>query len=124
VLASAQAELDTKLAEVNKVKQKVADLMATIKKMQENKADLEFNMNRSENRMRRAEKLVVLLADEGIRWKESVGSLSLAIDQLVGDVFLSCSCISYFGAFDGSYRKTLTEGWLKACHEKKIPTCD
>ena len=37
--------------------------------MQDEKEALEFEMDRSSNRMRRAEKLVVLLADEGVRWK-------------------------------------------------------
>jgi hypothetical protein len=32
-------------------------------------------MDRCEKRMGRAEKLVVLLADEGVRWKETVFSM-------------------------------------------------
>jgi hypothetical protein len=43
--------------------------------------------------MGRAEKLVVLLADEGVRWKETVENLGIEIEQLVGNVFLSCACI-------------------------------
>lgn len=44
--------------------------------MQDEKEDLEFNMERSSKRMARAEKLVVLLADEGVRWKETVETIS------------------------------------------------
>jgi dynein heavy chain len=54
--------------------------------------------------MRRAEQLVVLLKDEGIRWEATVKQLGIEIEKLVGDVFLSCACISYFGGFSGSYR--------------------
>ena len=54
--------------------------------------------------MMRAEKLVVLLKDEGIRWKETVAILEDQIHKLIGDVFLSCACISYFGGFTGVYR--------------------
>jgi hypothetical protein len=43
--------------------------------MQDEKEKLEFDMDRCEKRMGRAEKLVVLLADEGVRWKETVGTL-------------------------------------------------
>lgn len=43
--------------------------------MKEEKDKLEYDMDRCEKRMGRAEKLVVLLADEGIRWKETVSSL-------------------------------------------------
>jgi hypothetical protein len=37
-------------------------------------------MDRCEKRMGRAEKLVVLLADEGVRWKDTVASLSIEVD--------------------------------------------
>jgi hypothetical protein len=37
--------------------------------MQDDKEQLEFDMDRSKKRMKRAEKLVVLLKDEGVRWK-------------------------------------------------------
>ena len=79
-------------------------------------------MDKCEKRMGRAEKLVVLLADEGVRWKETVASISLEIEQLVGNVFLSCACISYFGAFTGIYRQNLVSGWVKSCLDKGIPT--
>ena len=69
------------------------------------KERLEFQMARDTARMGRAEKLVVLLADEGIRWKDTVAQLELDITDLVGNVFLSCACISYFGAFTGTFRK-------------------
>jgi len=59
--------------------------------------------------MGRAEKLVVLLADEAVRWKETVESLDKDIYELVVKVFLSSTCISYFGAFTGVYRKKLTD---------------
>jgi len=36
--------------------------------MQDEKEALEARLERDSNRMRRAEKLVVLLADEGVRW--------------------------------------------------------
>jgi dynein heavy chain len=58
-------------------------------------------METSRLRMGRAEKLVDLLADEGVRWKETVDVISGDITRLVGNVFLSCACISYFGAFTG-----------------------
>jgi dynein heavy chain len=58
-------------------------------------------MDRSTKRMGRAEKLVVLLADEGVRWEQTVQTISAEIEQLTGNVFISCACISYFGAFTG-----------------------
>ena len=78
-------------------------------------------MQQSSDRMRRAEKLVVLLADEGVRWKETVEIISGQIERLVGNVFLSCACISYYGAFTGQYREMLVENWLEGCKERNIP---
>ena len=107
ILTEAQSELQVKLDMVQKVKDKVAQLEADCQKMQDEKEDLEFLMDQSTNRMRRAEKLVVLLKDEGVRWAETVEVIKGDIERLVGDVFLSCACISYFGAFTGHYREKL-----------------
>lgn len=90
--------------------------------MQDEKEELEFNMDRDSKRMMRAEKLVVLLADEGVRWKETVEVISDQIYRLVGNVFLSCACISYFGAFTGEFREKLVAQWVEGCKEREIPT--
>jgi len=83
--------------------------------MQDEKEELEMNLERSSKRMGRAEKLVVLLADEGVRWKETVEVITGQIERLVGNVFLSCACISYYGAFTGSFREKMVAGWVAGC---------
>lgn len=92
--------------------------------MQDEKEELEFEMDRSTKRMARAEKLVVLLADEGVRWEQTIQVISAEIEQLVGNVFISCACISYFGAFTGQYREKLVEKWVEGCIEREIPTAE
>lgn len=72
-------------------------------------ATLEATIERCTAQLGRAETLVVLLADEGIRWKETVEKIQVEIDNLVGNVFLSCACIAYYGGFTGEYRKMLTD---------------
>jgi len=104
ILNRAQATLQVKLDKVAKVKAEVAKLEAECQQMQDEKEALEFEMDRSSKRMVRAEKLVVLLKDEGIRWKETVETIQGEIVRLVGNVFLSCACISYFGGFTGEFR--------------------
>lgn len=106
------------------MKDKVAILEATCQKMQDEKEALEQDMETSRLRMGRAEKLVVLLADEGVRWKETVEIIVGDIEKLVGNVFLSCACISYFGAFTGQYRQLLVEQWVQGCQDRDIPTSD
>jgi dynein heavy chain len=114
-LNESMAILNKKLDELRIVKENVAALVANANRLQAEKDELEFRMNRDQARMGRAEKLVILLADEAVRWKETVESLDIDIYELVGNVFLSCACISYFGAFTGTYRKGLTENWNAIC---------
>ena len=121
ILKKSQAILAEKEAEVKKVKDKVAELQANADQLTNDKEELENNMRISSGRMTRAEKLVVLLADEGVRWKETVAILEVEINNLVGDVFLSCASISYFGGFSGVYRKALTDSWEEEAVKKKIP---
>ena len=92
--------------------------------MLDEKNDLEFKMNRDTQRMKRAEKLVILLKDEGVRWGETVKQISEDIEKLVGNVFLSSACISYLGAFTGLYRKDMTDKWITYCIELSIPTSE
>ena len=75
--------------------------------MQDQKEELVFELDRSSKRQVRAEKLVVLLEDEGIRWQETIAGISKDIERLVGNVLLSSACISYFGAFTGEFREQL-----------------
>ena len=56
----------------------------------------------TEDRLVRAEKLTSGLADEAVRWKSTAESLGDQRELLVGDVFVSAACISYFGAFNGA----------------------
>ena len=49
-------------------------------KLKDEKQALEAKIKRDQGRMTRAEKLVVLLADEGVRWKETVAILEEQIN--------------------------------------------
>jgi len=90
--------------------------------MQDDKELLENNMSRDQARMVRANKLVVLLKDEGVRWKETIVTITGEIERLVGNVFLSCACISYFGPFTGTFRVKMVSSWVSECLELGIPT--
>lgn len=117
-------DLASKQAQVKKVTDQVAKLEADCKQMQDEKENLEQTMETSRLRMGRAEKLVVLLKDEGVRWAATVEVIKEQIKKLVGNVFLSCACISYYGAFTGQYRQELVNEWVIGCREKNIPTSE
>ena len=78
----------------------------------------------TKNRLERAEKLTVGLADEYVRWGESCKQLEIAIDKLTGDTFLSAAVISYLGPFTGSYRQNIQGNWVTRAKENKIPCSD
>ena len=41
--------------------------------------------------------------------------------QVVGDVFLACSSVSYLAAFTGPYREELTAQWIAKCNDMQVP---
>ena len=43
---------------------------------------------------------------------------------LIGDAFLSCGCLSYYGPFTGSYRDDLVTSWVEGVREEGIPSSD
>jgi dynein heavy chain len=74
-----------------------------------------------EGRLERAGILTVGLADEGVRWKQTVEQMGVEILNLTGDVFLSSAAISYYGPFTGTYRQEIVDVWLEKVGEHKIP---
>jgi dynein heavy chain len=54
-----------------------------------------------------------------------LGALQLSLgklrDDLVGDAFLSCAAISYYGPFTGPYRDDLVSQWLAALDGSGVP---
>lgn len=72
----------------------------------------------------RAEKLVVGLADEASRWKQTVAVLEVDLFNLVGNVLLAAGYISYVGPFTAQYRARLLSKWMNFCKENKFPFSD
>lgn len=92
--------------------------------MVQQRDELEANKELTEQRLDRAQKLIVLTAGEAIRWKETVTRLASEIENLFGDVFLSTAQISYNGPFTGLYRHELMENWLGLIKDHGIPTSE
>jgi dynein heavy chain len=127
-LHAAQTKLDGVMSALkvkedmlNDVQTKVAKLQATLKEAQEESQRLEDEAQLTVARLDRAGTLTGALGDEAERWTTETGELAAQIELLVGDVFLSSACISYFGAFDSKYRELATTEWLAGCKEVEIP---
>ena len=120
VMAALKLKEDT----LAQVEANVAGLQAQLQAAQDEKQRLEDEASLTEARLRRAGKLTGALADEAERWGIEVQDLTAQSKLLVGDVFISSACISYFGAFNGTYRDRITATWLAGCQELSIPTAD
>jgi dynein heavy chain len=121
VLKEATDGLAAKQAELKAVLDKVALLQATCDATIKEKDDLAAEAALTENRLIRANKLTGGLADEGVRWRDTLTHLNDSILQLVGDVFLCAGFISYNGAFTGDFRDMLASSWLKSFKECNLP---
>jgi dynein heavy chain len=124
ILAEANALLKEKQDELHAVVSKVEALEKQLRDTMAEKQNLEDEARLTSNRLERAEKLTVGLADEQVRWKASVANFDVQIGNLVGDVFLSAACISYYGAFTGVYRTEMVDQWWEMCKQFRLPLSD
>ncbi|CAG5121595.1 unnamed protein product, partial [Candidula unifasciata] len=130
-LAKAQQELDTVMSLLKEKQSKLAAVEAKIAQLQKSyddsvaeKMKLERNIATTAGRLKRSSKLTTALADEQIRWKESVVQFEVQINNVVGDVFISAACVAYYGAFTASYRQELVQGWTEQCLQLEIPVTE
>uniref|UniRef100_A0A452IS51 Uncharacterized protein n=1 Tax=Gopherus agassizii TaxID=38772 RepID=A0A452IS51_9SAUR len=61
------------------------------------------------------------LADEKVRWQDTVQNLDYMINNVAGDVLISAGFVAYLGPFTGQYRTALCEDWLKKLEEHDVP---
>merc|ERR1719253_145655 len=108
-LASANATLKEKQDGLREVEEQVASLQKQLKDTVDEKERLQNEAAVTKGRLQRADVLTMGLADEGVRWRETVGTIRQEIINLTGDVFLSSAAISYYGAFTGVYRDEIVD---------------
>ncbi|KXS09529.1 hypothetical protein M427DRAFT_128896 [Gonapodya prolifera JEL478] len=116
-LAEKTAALQEVESQLNKLKQKYEDSIAS-------KKQLADKIDETSRRLQRASKLTQALADEQIRWTESVASLGQQIEALVGNVFLAAACVAYYGAFTFNFRQDLVSQWISKCQSLGIPVLE
>ena len=76
-------------------------------------------------RLEFADRLMVSLAEEEVRWTEEVDSLASNESLLLGSVLLSSAFVSYVGAFNAKYRKKLLSSyWMPDVQERRIEVLD
>jgi dynein heavy chain len=123
-LDAANKELFEKQDALRQVEEQVAGLQKRLHDTVSEKEKLENEAEVTKGRLQRADVLTLGLADEGVRWRETVGTIRQEIVNLTGDVFLSSAAISYYGPFTGVYRNEIVEEWLKKLKDTHIPCAD
>eukprot|EP01031_Cornospumella_fuschlensis_P040724 gene40724-49662_t len=120
-LAITTAQLKEKQGQLKAVMDKVAQLQKTCDDTLAEKNRLQAESDTTAKRLVRAEKLTSGLNSEGERWKSTIQLLAEEKINLIGDCFLSCACISYYGGFTGTYRDQLVQMWLDQAKVLGIP---
>jgi len=120
-LNAANEKLSKKQAELQAVIDKVTELQRQCDETTAEKERLQKESDQTAIRLQNAEKLTSGLSSEGVRWKETVASLAQERIDLIGDTFLSCASISYYGPFTGNYRDALVARWLERADELGVP---
>ena len=131
-LQEANAKLDeanTKLTAVRKevaeLEEKLAKLTAQFEAATAEKNEAIAAAEKTQNKANMADRLVNGLADEKIRWTNSIAEFEITERNYIGDVMVSSAFVSYIGAFSLPFRERLVdESWLPDLLEKKIPSTE
>ena len=116
-LNAAQALLDEKQAELDKLKEKY-DLAIG------NKQALQADADSCKRKMSAATALISGLKGEKDRWTLQSKEFAERIGRLVGDVILACAFLSYSGPFNQTFRQQLQNDWKRELGKRKIPHTD
>ncbi|XP_067287631.1 dynein axonemal heavy chain 1 isoform X1 [Pseudorasbora parva] len=120
-LAVTQRILDDAKMKLAAVEEGIATLQAKYHECLSKRDELDAKCQLCENRLIRADKLIGGLADEKVRWRETVQQLEYMVNNVAGDVLLAAGYIAYLGPFTGEYRSAMAEEWLRGFKELTVP---
>uniref|UniRef100_A0A3Q3IZZ6 Dynein, axonemal, heavy chain 1 n=1 Tax=Monopterus albus TaxID=43700 RepID=A0A3Q3IZZ6_MONAL len=131
-LAVTKRSLDDAKEKLAKVDGGIATLQAKYQECLAKKEELDNKYQLCEARRVRADKKTNAhttgksngLADEEVRWKETVQSLENMVNNVAGDVLLSAGYVAYLGPFTGEYRAAMAAEWLHCFKELRVPHTD
>jgi len=130
-LADATSTLEQEQAKLKAVQDDLAAVIANVEDLQAacdrtvaEKQRLQEAAETTDKRLKRAGKLTSGLADEAVRWAETVAGLKVDYGNLVGDVFIAAAFVAYNGPFTMGYRKAIVEEWIESMNENEVPAGD
>jgi dynein heavy chain len=127
-LAEAKADLDITMKQLadakgrlKEVNDRISDMETKFEAMVTKKKQLEDKAEECGLKLQRAEKLIFLLGDEKVRWKESVERFNQLITNVVGDIVVAAGTIAYLGPFTEEYRAELCQTWREDLGKLGVP---
>uniref|UniRef100_A0A8C3ERS2 Dynein axonemal heavy chain 1 n=1 Tax=Corvus moneduloides TaxID=1196302 RepID=A0A8C3ERS2_CORMO len=98
-LRATQAVLDEAKQRLKEVEDGIAMLQAKYEACKANKEELEMKCEQCLQRLARADVLINSLADEKVRWQDTMESLDGKINNSSGDVLVAAGFVAYLGPF-------------------------
>ncbi|XP_060664252.1 LOW QUALITY PROTEIN: dynein axonemal heavy chain 6 [Drosophila nasuta] len=114
--------LRQKQKELAAVEAKIQSLRDSLEEKQREFQVIQDNVDLTYGRINRAGRLTSALADEQIRWRDTVKSLTADLACVPGDVLVAAACVAYLGAFSNEYRRDMSQHWVDKCREYNIPS--
>ncbi|CAC5424056.1 DNAH [Mytilus coruscus] len=123
-LKLAEGSLAQKQASLQKIQQHLNMLQDRYTESVNQRESLKQEKITTGLRLKRAAVLIDALANEKVRWQESVKTLELKLQGLVGDTLVAAASVAYIGPYTAKYRKDLLVSWVDMSKSAQIPITD
>uniref|UniRef100_A0A1I8PY36 AAA+ ATPase domain-containing protein n=1 Tax=Stomoxys calcitrans TaxID=35570 RepID=A0A1I8PY36_STOCA len=121
-LTEARERLEYLKQKINDLERKLREIQSEFEEAVASKQKCQLEADKTTFTIDLAHRLVNGLANENIRWKESVQSLQSKSATLPGDILLISSFLSYAGCFTRRYREELQQQmWLPSFRRIEPP---
>ena len=113
-LKSDMEKLEKKQGELRGVEEKVSLLKDECAATEAKVVSLEKNINVTGERVQRAELLLELLAEEGLKWSETLVQIDGSMKYIESESLLTAGSICYLGVYGDLHRSSLKSSWISA----------
>ncbi|XP_056631499.1 dynein axonemal heavy chain 1-like [Diorhabda sublineata] len=127
-LAQAKADLEATERALAEAKAKMKEVLEGLEQLQQAlatkiafKEEKEANISFCEDRMNRAMRLIGGLAEEKIRWLQTIDNIEANVVNVTGDILICSGCVAYLTPFTDSYRRELFSSWMEKITFYEIP---
>ena len=119
-LKSDMEKLESKQAELREVEVKVRVLKDECALTEQKVNSLEKDIKLTMDRVKRAELLLELLAEEGVKWQETVGKIQDYMRFIEVEALINAGVINYAGVLTDKYRAELLDKWRAQVAELQL----